>query len=88
MSKLEFVAIQLGVKFGVIYNLRHYVDRVCQQYLQHFIYFEKFVIFKNYFMILLLFYSFSRSFYNIPYMDLRPWGAISAWKKLCCIPIV
>ena len=33
MSKLEFVAIQFGVKFVTIYNLWYYADRVCQRYL-------------------------------------------------------
>ena len=55
MSKVEFVAIQFGVKFVVIYNLRHYVDVVCQRYLQFSIYFENFVILQNYFMILFYF---------------------------------
>ena len=32
-SRLEFVAIQFGVKFTVMYKLRHYVDRDCQLYL-------------------------------------------------------
>ena len=86
MSKLEFVAIQFGVKFVIIYNLQQYVDEVCQRYL-HFIYFENFVILDNYFTILSLFYLVSRSFYIIPYMDLRPWEAILTGEKFCCIPI-
>ena len=57
-SKLEFVATQFGVNFVVIYNLQHYVDRVCQRYLHHSIYFENFVSFKNYFMILSYFVYF------------------------------
>ena len=40
VSKLEFEPIQFGVKFAVIHNLHYYVDGVCQQYLQLFIYFE------------------------------------------------
>ena len=40
VSKLEFVAIQFGVKFTVIYNLHYYVDGVCQQYPHLFSYFE------------------------------------------------
>ena len=77
MSELEFVAIQFGVKFVVIYNLQHFVDKVCQHYLHLFTYFENFVILQKYFMILfyfILFYFilFSRSFYIFPYMDLRP----------------
>ena len=40
MSKLEFVAIQFGVKFFVIHNLRHYVDKVCH----FFIYFQGHII--------------------------------------------
>ena len=38
-------------------------------------------------MILLEVYLFSRSFYIIPYMDLRPGEAILTWKKFYCIPI-
>ena len=40
VSKLEFVALQFGVKFAVIYNSHYYVDGVCQRHLQSFIYFE------------------------------------------------
>ena len=83
MSELEFVAIQFGVKFTVMYKLRHYVDIVCQQYIHYLILFYNFVIFTNYFMILPLLYLFSRSFYFIPYMDLRPWEAILAWNEFC-----
>ena len=79
MSELEFVAIQFGVKFVVIYNLQHFVDKVCQHYVHLFTYFGNFVILQNYFMILFFFHFilfcftlFSRSFYIIPYMDLRP----------------
>ena len=55
MSELEFGALQFGVNFIVNYNLRHYVDKVCQRYLHFFIYFENFVILQNYFMILFYF---------------------------------
>ena len=51
MSKLEFVAIQFGVKFVVVHNIRHYVGEDCQRYLHQLIYLENFVIFGNYFMI-------------------------------------
>ena len=58
MSRLEFVAIQFGVKF-VIYKLRHYVDRVCQQYLHYLFYFENFVdfykLFHDFTIILFIF---------------------------------
>ena len=40
MSKVEFVAIQFGVKFVGIYNLQHYVDGVCQLYLHRLTHFE------------------------------------------------
>ena len=88
MSKLEFVAIQFGVKFTIMYNVRRYVEKVCQRYLHFSIYFENFVTLHNYFMILFYFnliFLLSRSFYIIPYMDLRPWEAISVWEKICCI---
>ena len=58
MSELEFVAIQFGVKFVVIYNLQHFVDKVCQHYLHLFTYFENFVILQKYFMILFYFILF------------------------------
>ena len=50
------------------------------------IYFENVVILQSYFMILsyfILFYFilFSRSFYFIPYMDLRPWIAILSMES-------
>ena len=44
MKRLEFVAIQFGVKFTIIWDLRQYVDRVCQQYLHYFTDFEELVI--------------------------------------------
>ena len=57
MSRLEFVAIQFGVKFIAIYNLWHYVDRVCQRYL-HFPYlFQKLCYFAKLFHDFILFYS-------------------------------
>ena len=58
MSRLEFVAIQFGVKFIVIYILRHYVDRVCQQYLHLPYLFRKLCYFANNFMILFYFILF------------------------------
>ena len=69
MSKMEFVAIQLGVKFLVMCNLRHYVDRVCQRYQHHFILFRKlryffklfhgftvilFILFKGLFLLIII----------------------------------
>ena len=79
MSRLEFVAVQFGVKFTTIYNLWHYVDRVCQRYL-HFPYlFRKLYYFAELFhdfilfhFILFYFILFSRSFYIIPYTGSRP----------------
>ena len=79
MSRLEFVAVQFGVKFITIYNLWHYVDRVCQRYL-HFPYlFRKLYYFAELFhdfilfhFILFYFILFSRSFYIIPYTGSRP----------------
>ena len=59
MSKLEFVAIQFGVKFTIIFDLRQYADRVCQRYLQCFIYFENFVFSSNYLIVLPSFYHFT-----------------------------
>ena len=56
MSRLEFVAIQFGVKFIAIYNLWHYVDGVCQRYL-HFPYlFRKLCYFAKLFHDFILFY--------------------------------
>ena len=56
MSRLEFVAIQFGVKFITIYNLWHYVDRVCQRYL-HFPYlFRKLYYFAELFHDFILFH--------------------------------
>ena len=46
--------MQFGVKFVVIYNLRHYVDKVCQRYLHHFTYFKNFVSFENYSIIFII----------------------------------
>ena len=78
MSRLEFVAIQFGVKFTSIYNLWRYVDKVCQRYLL-FPLILKTLLFAKFFHDFILFYfilfyviPFSRSFYIIPYMDLRP----------------
>ena len=50
------------------------------------IYFENFVNSQNYFMLLfyfILFYFilFSRSYYFIPYKDLRPWIAILSMES-------
>ena len=87
INELKVDGVKFGVKFVVIYNLQRYVDKVCQRYLHHFIYFENFVIFENYFMILSLFYLISRSFYIILYMDLRPWEAILTGEEFCCISI-
>ena len=57
MSRLEFVAIQFGVKFIAIYNLWQYVDRVCQRYL-HFPYLSrKLCYFAKLFHDFILFYS-------------------------------
>ena len=70
-----------------IYKLQHYVDEVCQRYLHYFMFFENFVTFTNCFIILSLFYSFSRSFYIIPYMDSQPWKAILNQEEICCNPI-
>ena len=88
MSKLELVAIQFGVKFAVIYNLPHYVDKVCQQYLHYFMCFENFVTFTKYLIILSLFYLSSRSFYIIPYMDSQPWKAILNQEEFAAILLV
>ena len=41
MSRLEFVAIQFGVKFTIIYKLRYYADKDCQLYLHYFALFPK-----------------------------------------------
>ena len=62
MSRLEFVAIQFGVKFIAIHNLWHYVDGVCQRYL-HFPYlFRKLCYFAKLFHDFILFYSTSFCF--------------------------
>ena len=85
MSKLEFVAIQFGVKFIATYNLWHYVDRVCQRYL-HFPYLSRKLcyfakLFHDFISFLFYFILFSRSYYFIPYKDLRPWIAILSMES-------
>ena len=55
MSKLEFVAIQFGVKFTIILDLQGYVDKVNQRYLHYFTYFENFFTSYNYSIISRLF---------------------------------
>ena len=83
MSRLEFVAIQFGVQFTSIYNLWRYVDKVCQRYLPFQLIsktllfaklFHDFILFYFilFYFILFYFIPFPRSFYIIPYMDLRP----------------
>ena len=77
VSRLEFVAIQFGVKFIAIYNLWHYVDRVCQRYL-HFPYlFRKLCYFAKLFhdfnLFFLLYFVFKvilfYSFYGFTALD-------------------
>ena len=61
MSRLEFVAIQFGVKFTIIYKLRYYIDEDCQLYLHYFALFPKLYWFMQlfrYFIIISLFYHF------------------------------
>ena len=41
MSRLEFAAIQFGVKFTITYKLRYYVDKDCQLYQHYFTLFPK-----------------------------------------------
>ena len=55
MSRLEFVAIQFGVKFTSIYNLWRYVDKVCQRYLL-FPLISKTLLFAKLFHDFILFY--------------------------------
>ena len=55
MSRLEFVAIQFGVKFTSIYNLWRYVDKVCQRYLL-FPLISKTLLFTKLFHDFILFY--------------------------------
>ena len=79
VSNFEFVAIQFGVKFSVMYILQLYqlyVDRVCQRYPHDLILFRKLCYFTKDSMVSSLFYFFSRSFYIILYIDLQPWEAI------------
>ena len=70
MSKLEFVAIQFGVKFTIMYKVRHYVDRICQSYLHYFMLFRKICYLYKVFHDLTFIFLFSRSSYILPYMDL------------------
>ena len=55
-SRLEFVAIQFGVKFTVMYKLRHYVDRDCQLYLHCLQLFRKLCYFTKLSHNFILFY--------------------------------
>ena len=85
-SKLEFVAIQFGVKFTIMYKLCHFVDGFCQLYLHYLPLFRKLWYFYELFhdFTSTHFYLFSRSFYI---MDLGPWEAILNWEGICCSPI-
>ena len=67
VPRLEFVAIQFGVKFTITYKLRSYVDKVCQLYLHYFALFSKLQYFMqlfHYLIIIPLFYHLI-SFYVI-----------------------
>ena len=72
MSKLEFVAIQFGVKFVIICQFTVLCGWSLPAISTLIQLFRNFTIFTNYFMILSEVYLFSRSFCFIPYMDLRP----------------
>ena len=66
MSRLEFVAIQFGVKFTITYKLRYCVDKDCQRYLHYFALFPKLCYSMqlfDYFIIISLFYQFIWSLY-------------------------
>ena len=75
-SRLEFVAIQFGVKFTVMYMLRHYVDRDCQLYLHCLQLFRKLCYFTKLshnfilFYFILFYFSFLFVFKVILYYSL------------------